>query len=85
MIVIKIVAERIIIVPLLTTQPWFTKLLRILVSDLTTLLTSKKALCFPYRRKTITKNARSKTVGLSHFQKSFKNKGFPEDIINVLL
>ena len=46
-------AEGIIIVPLFTTQPWFTRILRILVSDPLTLPTSKKALYFPYRRKTI--------------------------------
>ena len=46
-------AEGIIIVPLFTTQPWFTRLLKILVSDPLTLPTSKKALYFPYRRKTI--------------------------------
>ena len=46
-------AEGIIIVPLFTTQPWFTRLLRILVSDPLTLPTSKKALYFPYRRKNI--------------------------------
>ena len=46
-------AEGIIIVPLFTTQPWFTRILRILVSDPLTLPTSKKALYFPYRKKTI--------------------------------
>ena len=46
-------AEGIIIVPLLTTQPWFTRLLKILVSDPPTPPTSKKASYFPYRRKTI--------------------------------
>ena len=46
-------AEGIIIAPFITTQPWFTRLLRILVSDPVTLPTSKKALYFPYRRKTI--------------------------------
>ena len=45
-------AEGIIIVPLFTTQPWFIRLLRILVRDPFTLPTSKKALYFPYRRKT---------------------------------
>ena len=45
--------EGIIIVPLFTTQPWFTRLLRISVSDPLTLPTSKKAFYFPYRKKTI--------------------------------
>ena len=42
----------IIMLPLFTTQPWFIRLLRILVRDPFTLPTSKKALYFPYRRKT---------------------------------
>ena len=46
-------AERIVIVPLFITQPWFTRLLRILVSDPLTLRTSKKALYFLCLRKTI--------------------------------
>ena len=46
-------AEGIIIVPLFTTHPWFTRLLETLVSDPFTQPTSKKALYFPYRRKTI--------------------------------
>ena len=46
-------AEGIIIVPLFTTQPWFTRLLGILVSDPLTLPTSEKALYFPYRKKNI--------------------------------
>ena len=48
-------AERIIIVPLFTKQPWFTRFLRILVSDPRTLPTSKKALYISYRRETIPK------------------------------
>lgn len=39
--------------PFFTRQPWFTSLLRILVSDSLTLPTSEKALYYPYRRKTI--------------------------------
>ena len=39
--------------PLFTTQPWFIRLLRILVSGPLTLPTSKKALHVPCRRKTI--------------------------------
>ena len=46
-------AEGIVTVPLLTTQPWFTRILTIIVSDPLTLPTSKKALYFPYRRKPI--------------------------------
>ena len=46
-------AEGVIIAPLFTTQPWFTRLLRILVSDPLALPTTKNALYFPYRRKTI--------------------------------
>ena len=51
-------AEGMIIVPLFTTQLWFTRLMRRLVSDPLT-LTSKKALHFPCRRKT--GNGRCKT------------------------
>ena len=43
----------IIMLPLFTTQPWFIRLLRILVSGPLTLPTSKKALYVPCRRKTI--------------------------------
>ena len=46
-------AEGIIIVPLFTKQPWFTRLLRILVSEPLTLPTSKKTSYYPYRRKNI--------------------------------
>ena len=46
-------AEGKIIFLLFTTQPWFTRPLRILVSDPLTLTTSKKALHFSYRRKNI--------------------------------
>ena len=55
-------AEGIIIVPLFTTQPWLIRLLRILVSDPFTLPTSKKALYFPYRRKTIPEMPDVKTL-----------------------
>ena len=48
-------AERIMILLLFTTQPWFTRLLGILVSDSLTLITSKKELYFPYNRKTLLK------------------------------
>ena len=45
--------EGVIFVPLFTTQAWFTRLTRILVSDPLLFPPSKKALYFPYMKKII--------------------------------
>ena len=72
--------ERIKILPLFTTQLWFIRLLRILVSGPLTLPTSKKALYFPYRRKIIPKIPDIKLLAYHVSGNHSKKKGLPEDI-----
>ena len=72
--------ERIIIVSLFTTQPWFTRFLRILVSDPRTLPTSKKALYFSYRRETIPKMPDIKLLACHVYGNHSKTKAYQKTL-----
>ena len=78
-------ATGILVVPLFTTQPWFTRLLRILTSEPLLLPKSHTCLYFPYRLRNPPNISNFRLIACHVSGKKYRQKGISPEITEVIM